>query len=229
MNEANRDVFDKVGKNMNWIAKLFGDDTAVSSAEIAAKIVRVEAELASLSEKFDQAHATMLRASQSGKGDRPERIKVDGLRADIEHAREQLEALRRAHSEAVEAEQKRELDERWEAAQGAGVRLLAAAQRVQLAIDSVGAQYVELITLLDEFTGALPIHAHDLHPCQSTQSSPCALAAIPTATSARRHPRTRLNYSRGRAISSIKLGIILRLPCVRGLNNHDLKHQPTRP
>jgi hypothetical protein len=117
-----------------------------------------------LGERFEQAHAAMLRATESGRGNRAERVKVDGLRADLAHAREHLEALRQAHAEAVEAEQARELNERWDVAQEAGVRLLAAATRVQMAVNTVGSEYPQLLALLKDFDAVLPARARDSYP-----------------------------------------------------------------
>jgi hypothetical protein len=148
---------------MNWIEKLFAD-TAVSSTEIASRIVKAEAELASLGERLGTAEAAALRATESGRGNRAERVKVDGLRADLAHGREHLEALRRAYAEAIEAEQLAELNARWDAAQAVGVRLLAAAGRMQQAVDVMGREYATLVGLLSEFDSVLPARAHDSYP-----------------------------------------------------------------
>lgn len=149
---------------MGWISKLFGDDDVPSSTDIAVQIVKKEQECASLGERLETARAAALRASQSGRGDRAERVKRDGLAADLSNERDHLQALHKAYAEQVAAEQLRELNARWDLAEQYGVKLLTTLQRLHAAIDAVGREYGQSITQLNEFSSSLPSRARDLSP-----------------------------------------------------------------
>jgi hypothetical protein len=164
---------------MGIFTKLFPTKPpADSEARLVARIAEINAEIADLEGRKPAA----IINDPNLDGGVNLRARLRRLKHDREDLADTLDAVRTEARAANEEAWAQEQERRWDQVEQCGVKLLATLQRLRTAIDAVGREYGQSITLLKEFSSSLPSRARDLSPLALDSLVKLRLGALTNGT-----------------------------------------------